>query len=196
MHFSFCEWPLVVPSCPQWHFQSFKKIPSLSHNSKFQASTSLDFYKDIPTPLHTLSPVDMHTELAKVDPEMANRLHPNDLRRVTRALQIYHQTGVTQSEHLRKKAAETGSQYGGTLRWPKTICLWLMCDKQVGMRLRDLSSSNNIDFGISAALTTFCCIYFCSEGSHHIYTVWMGGGVDWALHLPIVTILHYFGFIF
>jgi tRNA dimethylallyltransferase len=35
----------------------------------------------------------LHRELASVDPESAARLHPNDLRRVIRALEIYHLTG-------------------------------------------------------------------------------------------------------
>ena len=35
----------------------------------------------------------LHAELAKVDPITANRLHPNDLRRIIRALEVQHQTG-------------------------------------------------------------------------------------------------------
>lgn len=36
----------------------------------------------------------LHAELARVDPESAARLHPNDLKRVTRAIEVYRKTGV------------------------------------------------------------------------------------------------------
>ena len=37
----------------------------------------------------------VHACLAKVDPEGAGRLHPNNLKRVIRALEVYEQTGMT-----------------------------------------------------------------------------------------------------
>lgn len=40
----------------------------------------------------------LHAKLAEIDPEAAERLHPNDLRRVIRALEVYHLTGQTFSE--------------------------------------------------------------------------------------------------
>ncbi|MCL2508535.1 MAG: tRNA (adenosine(37)-N6)-dimethylallyltransferase MiaA [Oscillospiraceae bacterium] len=38
-------------------------------------------------------------ELFEIDPETAETLHPNNLGRVIRALEIYHASGVTMSEH-------------------------------------------------------------------------------------------------
>lgn len=43
----------------------------------------------------------LHARLREVDPETAARLHPNDLRRVVRALEVYERTGRPLSEHLR-----------------------------------------------------------------------------------------------
>lgn len=40
----------------------------------------------------------MHAQLAEIDPEEARRIHPNNLRHVLRALEIYHQTGQIKSE--------------------------------------------------------------------------------------------------
>ncbi len=40
--------------------------------------------------------------LKKVDPETANRLHINDTKRIVRALEVYKQTGIPQSEHIRR----------------------------------------------------------------------------------------------
>lgn len=39
----------------------------------------------------------LHARLAAVDPESAERLHPNDVRRVIRAIEIYEQTGLPMS---------------------------------------------------------------------------------------------------
>lgn len=44
----------------------------------------------------------IHARLQQVDPETAARLHPNDLRRVVRALEVYERTGRPLSEHLRE----------------------------------------------------------------------------------------------
>ena len=40
----------------------------------------------------------LHMRLAEVDPDSANRLHVNDIQRVTRALELYELTGKTPSE--------------------------------------------------------------------------------------------------
>lgn len=43
----------------------------------------------------------VHACLAQVDPESAERLHPNNLKRVIRALEVYEQTGMTIGEFNR-----------------------------------------------------------------------------------------------
>jgi tRNA dimethylallyltransferase len=43
-------------------------------------------------------PTALHARLAEVDPEAARRLAPNDVVRVSRALEVFEQGGVTQSE--------------------------------------------------------------------------------------------------
>ncbi len=42
----------------------------------------------------------LHAKLNEVDPESAARLHPNDVRRIIRALEIYHLTGSKMSDQL------------------------------------------------------------------------------------------------
>lgn len=44
----------------------------------------------------------LHTELFRVDPLTAARLHPNDYRRITRALEVYYLTGKPISDYHRK----------------------------------------------------------------------------------------------
>ncbi len=42
---------------------------------------------------------EMLAQLAKIDPEAAARLHPNDAKRIVRALEVFHSTGKTISQH-------------------------------------------------------------------------------------------------
>ena len=55
----------------------------------------------------------LHDRLSEVDPQSAGRLHPNDLRRVIRALEVYHLTGLTFSEQ----------QAGQTRESPYELCI-------------------------------------------------------------------------
>ncbi len=50
--------------------------------------------------------VAIHAELAKVDPESAARIHPNDPQRLQRALEVYRVTGKTLSELHAEEAAQ------------------------------------------------------------------------------------------
>ncbi|AIQ59037.1 tRNA (adenosine(37)-N6)-dimethylallyltransferase MiaA [Paenibacillus borealis] len=49
----------------------------------------------------------LHARLAAVDPVSAERLHPNDRRRIIRALEIHYQTGVPLSEDLAGQTKES-----------------------------------------------------------------------------------------
>lgn len=44
----------------------------------------------------------LHERLRQIDPATARRLHPNDLKRVIRALEVYHLTGSTMAEHQKR----------------------------------------------------------------------------------------------
>ncbi|MBQ7718828.1 MAG: tRNA (adenosine(37)-N6)-dimethylallyltransferase MiaA [Clostridia bacterium] len=48
----------------------------------------------------------MYEKLCKIDPESAAKLHPNDLKRVIRALEIYENTGMTKTESDMKSNSE------------------------------------------------------------------------------------------
>lgn len=48
----------------------------------------------------------LHEMLEKVDPQTADKLHPNDVRRVMRALEIYETSGKTKSEQADKERRE------------------------------------------------------------------------------------------
>ncbi|WP_340023947.1 tRNA (adenosine(37)-N6)-dimethylallyltransferase MiaA [Paenibacillus sp. FSL K6-1096] len=64
----------------------------------------------------------LHARLAAVDPVSAERLHPNDRRRIIRALEIHHQTNVPLSDSLAVQKKES----------PYDLCLiGLTMDRQI-----------------------------------------------------------------
>lgn len=46
---------------------------------------------------------ELYRELQEVDPITANRIHPNDFRRISRALEVYHLTGTPISDFQKKR---------------------------------------------------------------------------------------------
>lgn len=51
---------------------------------------------------------EMHRRLREVDPEAAARIHPNDLKRIVRALEVYELSGAPISQHQRQHAFAAG----------------------------------------------------------------------------------------
>jgi len=48
----------------------------------------------------------LYEQLQKIDPDQANKIHPNNYRRVIRALEIYETTGLTMSEYHEQQQTE------------------------------------------------------------------------------------------
>ncbi|XP_011874387.1 PREDICTED: tRNA dimethylallyltransferase, mitochondrial isoform X2 [Vollenhovia emeryi] len=81
---------------------------------------------------------ELHRRLMEVDPEMANKLHPNNRRKIIRSLEIFHQHGKTHTELLKVQRSAGGCGLGGPLRYPNSVILWLRCNKKVlDSRLND-----------------------------------------------------------
>jgi tRNA dimethylallyltransferase len=53
----------------------------------------------------------LHAKLSKIDSESASKIHPNDLRRIIRALEIYHTTGRTMTG-LKSQTCGIGNTHG------------------------------------------------------------------------------------
>lgn len=64
----------------------------------------------------------LHDKLAAVDPITAERLHPNDLKRVIRALEVYKQTGVPMSKTIEETKPQSS-------RYPNAIQFGLKMDR-------------------------------------------------------------------
>ena len=56
----------------------------------------------------------IHRELASVDPASAAAIHPNNVRRVIRAIEIYRATGITKTD-WDERSREKGSDYEATV---------------------------------------------------------------------------------
>lgn len=52
-------------------------------------------------------PEALHAKLAVIDPKTAERLHPNDVRRVVRALEVFHLTGEPLSSNLERQIKQS-----------------------------------------------------------------------------------------
>ncbi|KAJ3495668.1 hypothetical protein NLG97_g3231 [Lecanicillium saksenae] len=76
---------------------------------------------------------DMLTELRRVDPEMAEKWHPNDRRKIQRSLEIYLHTGKTASalyaEQQERKAAAAAAE-AETSPW-ENLLLWVYSERDV-----------------------------------------------------------------
>ncbi|EDV90672.1 tRNA dimethylallyltransferase [Drosophila grimshawi] len=81
---------------------------------------------------HELSTAELHQHLTKIDPSSANRIHPNNRRKIQRAIEVYQSTGQTLTTKLAKQRQQPGgNRLGGPLRYPHTILLWLRCRQDV-----------------------------------------------------------------
>ena len=81
----------------------------------------------------------MLEELSRVDPEAAARLHPNDHKRIVRALEVYRSTGRTISEHNRETQALPPRYEALTigLNFQDRADLWARIDARVDQMAAD-----------------------------------------------------------
>ena len=81
----------------------------------------------------------MLAELAKVDPETAARLHPNDSKRIVRALEIFLSTGKTMTQHNAETLA-IPPRYDAltlTLGFERREDMWVRIDRRVDVMMAD-----------------------------------------------------------
>ncbi|NLC38575.1 MAG: tRNA (adenosine(37)-N6)-dimethylallyltransferase MiaA, partial [Clostridia bacterium] len=100
------------------------KLPILVGGTGLYIESVIDPYEFAPMPVNEelrkslrkeaqlKGPLYLHNRLREVDPISAEKLHPNDLRRVIRALEVYYQSGVPISHHaVSRKKKELLSRY-------------------------------------------------------------------------------------
>jgi len=69
-----------------------------------------DFRRELQRKMQGQPPEMLHNLLKKVDPVSAKRLHPNDVKRVVRALEVYEKTGKSISEFQKQFDVGTTSE--------------------------------------------------------------------------------------
>lgn len=75
-------------------------ISSLVDNVNFsEAETDYTLREELNKKAIEIGAEALHEELCKIDPDAAENIHPNNTKRVVRALEIYYQTGKTMTEH-------------------------------------------------------------------------------------------------
>ncbi len=83
----------------------------------------------------------LHAELAAVDPEAAARIHPNDERRIVRALEVYHATGTPITALQR--------QWDSGARRYEAVFIGLRRDKADQARRINLRAKMMLDAGLA-----------------------------------------------
>ena len=73
--------------------------------------------------------------LAEFDPERAQKLHPSDMRRIVRAIEIYRLTGVTMTEHdrLTRERPKRYEPFTVVLSYKDRARLYEMIDRRVDL---------------------------------------------------------------
>lgn len=69
-------------------------------------------------------PKALHSRLAEVDPAAAAKLHPNDLRRIVRALEVFERTGrplSAQQRHFHTEIVPDASSRLFAVNWPREV---------------------------------------------------------------------------
>lgn len=80
----------------------------------------------------------LHGQLAMVDPKAAEEIHANNIKRVIRALEFYHQTGQKISEHNeRERQKESPYQFCYFVLNDRRECLYERIDQRVDQMIRN-----------------------------------------------------------
>lgn len=108
-----------------------------------------------------VEPTKLHNLLKQVDEVTASRLHPNDRRKVVRALQVYQKTGRKYSELIKEQHSAGGGQakISGKLRFPNSLILNLDVETAVLHERIDQRIDEMLERGLIEELTNFYNLY-------------------------------------
>ena len=132
----------------------------ISNTSFSEAGKDETFRLSLSMEAELFGAVYLHQKLAEIDPEAAEAIHPNNIPRVIRALEIYHTTGITKTEWDRRSKM-VDSPYDACvicLDYKNRDILYSRIDKRVDMMLeqglveevQSVYCDNNIAFSSTA----------------------------------------------
>jgi tRNA dimethylallyltransferase len=84
----------------------------------------------------------LHERLSEVDPESAAKIHPNDRKRIIRALEILHCTGVRKTEF---EALQETPPWRDSVRWFGLLRPWEELDRRIDSRVEDMFEQGLIE---------------------------------------------------
>jgi len=104
-----------------------------------------------------MSTDELHQELSKVDIESAHRIHPNDRRKVLRALSVYSRHGVTMTDILKQQHNDTSDEDAvrGGLRFENTCVIWVQTEQSVLDARCDDRVDKMLEAGLIKEMTLF-----------------------------------------
>jgi tRNA dimethylallyltransferase len=82
-----------------------------------------------------LGPEALHARLAEIDPIAAEGIHPRNLRRTIRALEVFHLSGKTITEH---RAAQSPAQWQEMTCFVGLRSLWNQLDRRIEERVHSM----------------------------------------------------------
>ncbi|MFG6115030.1 tRNA (adenosine(37)-N6)-dimethylallyltransferase MiaA [Halobacillus sp. MO56] len=86
-------------------------IQSVLYNFNFsKQKRSIEITERLEAELQEKGKNALHQRLAGIDPEQAEKIHPNNERRLIRALEIYESTGMTMSQYQKNQSKESPYQ--------------------------------------------------------------------------------------
>ena len=95
----------------------------------------------------------LHERLQRIDRIAAERLHPNDIRRVIRALEVFENTGVPMSQQI--------SSHGPSERRYDTTTVGLTCHRDELYRRIDLRVDGMIELGLVDEVKALMAAGYC-----------------------------------
>lgn len=129
-------------------------------NTKDEQITSDDEHQLTAERMAAMSTSELHKHLGSIDASSANRIHPNNRRKIERAIEVYQSTGQTLTAKLMEQRQQPGgNRLGGPLRYPHTILLWLRCQQDVLNERLDKRVDGMLREGLLKELRQFHNIY-------------------------------------
>ncbi|XP_020812801.1 tRNA dimethylallyltransferase, mitochondrial [Drosophila serrata] len=146
--------PPIVVGGTNYYIESLLWDVLVDSQEKQSQGTSLAELKD--GELDAMTTVELHKLLAKIDTGSANRIHPNNRRKILRAIEVYQGTGQTLTDKLAEQRGQPGgNRLGGPLRYPHTVLLWLRCNQEVLNARLDSRVDGMLEQGLIKELRLF-----------------------------------------
>ncbi|CRK96849.1 CLUMA_CG009944, isoform A [Clunio marinus] len=100
--------------------------------------------------------IKLYEYLKLIDPPMANRLHPNNKRKIMRALEVFKDHGERLSDILKDQRRLPGASIlGGPQRFQNVIIFWLQCEQETLNQRLDARIDSMVKDGLLKEIRTF-----------------------------------------